>query len=357
MFGAADPNSGTASLIEVARGLGALLRTGWQPQNSIMLCSWSGEEYGLLGSTAWGEVNGDDQTGALSKTGILSRASAYLNVDVGVSWANFGASGTPSLGKVLMSALRDVKDPATQKPLSELWGQGKLYALGSGSDYTVFIDHLGIPSIDMHFSPEATYGVYHSTFDSFAWMATEGDPTFEYHVAMSQIWGIMTLRLAGTVTSATAPLPVDLTLQARAIDGYVVDLKASLNSTTKAKLDFETLETAVTAFSKATQMVQAEQIQHIEGKAVASSIHSLNERVILLKRQFLTVDGLPGRKWFRHCLQAPGLYTGYAPQMLPGIAQPIADGKLELAQQQIGVVAQRIEAAAADLQPPATSRI
>ena len=155
VYGAADPNSGTSQLLEVAKGLGALLAKGWRPRRTIVLCSWSGEEYGLLGSTAWSEVNAD--------SALLRRAVAYLNVDTGVSGRHFRAQGTPSLGRVLAGVLGAVADPAqpagSGATLADAWDDGDLFALGSGSDYTAFIDHLGIASLDMAFAPNGTYGL------------------------------------------------------------------------------------------------------------------------------------------------------------------------------------------------------
>lgn len=314
VYGAADPNSGTAQMIEVARGLGALLKTGWRPLRTIILCSWSGEEYGLLGSTAWAEVNGDSPSGEVDKSGILSRALAYLNVDTGVSGTKFVASGTPPLARVLAAVLGQVRDPRSRRPLSELWGAGELRALGSGSDYTAFIDHLGIASLDMSFSPEsgAMYGVYHSVYDSFSWMATQGDPTFEYHAAMASIWGLVALRLAGTSKAPLMPLPLDITLQADAIGGYIAEVIDMLNETTRPRLNFSAVDGAHKKFAEAAKDVMYEARQLARNKRARgrdAQVKSLNDRLVLLERKFLTVEGLPGRKWFRHCLQAPGLYT------------------------------------------------
>jgi len=350
VYGAADPNSGTAQLLEVAKGLGALLKTGWRPLRTLILCSWSGEEYGLLGSTAWGEIHGDSSSGGLSRTGFLSNALAYLNVDTGVSGAHFGASGTPSLGRVLAGVLGHVKDPSTQKPISETWDDGKLHALGSGSDYTVFIDHLGIPTLDLAFSPaDAAYGVYHSVYDSFAWMDTEGDPGFHYHVAMSQIWGLVALRLAGTTNQPLMPLPLDFSLQADAIKGYIVDVQKILNGTTRSLLDFGSLETAQESFSEAAQSLADEVRQIMEEVHTASRdtrIEAVNDRIAAVERNFLTTEGLPDRKWFRHVLQAPGLYTGYAAKTLPGIYEAIGAGQWSVAQSQITIAATHVQAAA-----------
>jgi N-acetylated-alpha-linked acidic dipeptidase len=130
VYGAADPNSGSAVMLEVAKGLGKLVQSGWRPERTIVLGSWSGEEYGLLGSTGWAEQ--------FAHT-TLKDAVAYLNVDVGVSGTAFHASASPSLGRAIRRALTKVRDPASLKPLSEVWGN-KLGTLGSGSDYTVFLD-------------------------------------------------------------------------------------------------------------------------------------------------------------------------------------------------------------------------
>merc|ERR1712048_588890 len=195
---------------------------------------------GLLGSTAWGEVNAE---------GLLARALVYLNVDTGVSGQTFHASGTPTLGKVLAGVLGQVRDPRSGVPLSEHWGDGDLYVLGSGSDYTVFIDHLGIPSLDMAFSPGRPYGVYHSVYDSFTWMQTEGDPGFHYHKVMAQIWGLVALRLSGASDAPPVPLPLNITLQAEAIAGYISDAKMKTAAAGGLALRFKGLEDAQSIFA------------------------------------------------------------------------------------------------------------
>jgi len=353
VYGAADPNSGTAQMIEVAKGLGALLKTGWRPARTIILCSWSGEEYGLLGSTAWAEVNGDSESGEVDKHGVLSRALAYINVDTGVSGTKFHASGTPSLGRLLAGVLGQVKDPRTKKPLSDNWGAGELTALGSGSDYTAFIDHLGIASLDMAFSPEsgAQYGVYHSVYDSFSWMATQGDPSFGYHVAMAHVWGLVALRLAGTTNAPLTPLPFDIKMQADAIGGYIAEAMDMLNQTTRPRLNFTDLQRKHRIFNDAAKNVMDEvrKLSRRRPRGRASLVKNLNDRLAFVERKFLTVEGLPGRKWFRHCLQAPGLYTGYAAKTLPGVTQAISDEDWSTAQAQMEAVGDRLVAAAAFL--------
>ena len=310
-----------------------------------MLCSWSGEEYGLLGSTAWGELNAAQP--------LLQRALAYLNVDVGVSGDQFQASGTPTLGQVLAGALGQVNDPKRGVPLSELWDDGDLMALGSGSDYTVFIDHLGIPSLDMSFSPGSAYGVYHSTFDSFEWMESEGDPGFLYHQAMARVWGLVALRLAGHEADAPAVVPLNYTLQAEAIKGYISDARARPNAS--AHLDFSKLDAAHSLFATAAARAMVEVAalaKEPSSPSRSARVAALNDRFAAVERRFLMAEGLPGRKWFRHCLQAPGLYTGYAPKTLPGVYDATTTEDWDVAQAQADRAAQHIAAAASALNEP-----
>jgi len=208
-FGAVDPNSGTTAMLEAARGFGKLLKNGWKPRRTIVLCSWDGEEYGLIGSTEWAEEYAEE---------LKEKAVAYLNMDAAVSGANFGASSVPSLWKLIRGATRDIRDPKTGKSIYQQWqdrsreplpepdltdaqagsdvkiAEARIGALGSGSDYTPFLQHLGIPSLDMGFGGD--YGVYHSAYDSFYWMTHFGDPTFAYHMAAAQLWGTVAMRLA-----------------------------------------------------------------------------------------------------------------------------------------------------------------
>ena len=200
VFGAVDPNSGSSAMLEVARGFGELLKQGWKPRRTIVLCSWDAEEYGLVGSTEWAEELAAE---------LRTKAVAYLNLDAAVSGAHFGASSVPSLWKLMRAATRDVKDPKTGKSVYQQWqdrarenrpegeqntGEARIGALGSGSDYTPFLQHLGVASTDMGFGGD--YGVYHSAYDSFYWMDHFGDPGFQYHVAAAQVWGTLAMRLA-----------------------------------------------------------------------------------------------------------------------------------------------------------------
>ena len=324
VFGAVDPNSGTATMLELGRGLGKLVGSGWVPRRSVYLLSWSGEEFGLLGSTAWGEIEG---------SWLAKQAVAYVNVDSGVSGANLGVSATPALGAAIRAAAADVADPSGGSVASR-WS-GRVDTLGSGSDYTVFLDHLGIASADLAFSGD--YGVYHSAYDSFDWMLTQGDPLFLYHVAMARLWGLLALRLADAVV-----LPFDHTDQAAALRSYQSDLQRIADASGHT-FDFTALTAAVDAYVDAAHAVGAcARRAATERRADAE----LNERLAMTERRFLTRDGLPRRPWFKHVLQAPGFYLGYAPDSLPGAAQAVRDGDWALAQAQIGVAAEAIAAAA-----------
>ena len=274
VFGAVDPNSGTAAMLEVGRAFGQLLKQGWKPRRTIVLGSWDAEEYGLIGSTEWAEENADE---------LQAKAVAYLNVDVAVSGPNFGASSVPSLWKLIRAATRDVKDPKTGKSIYEQWQdrareqrpeadqdskvEARIGALGSGSDYTPFLQHLGVPATDMGFGGD--YGVYHSAYDSFYWMSHFGDPNFVYHVAAAQLWGTIAMRLADAVA-----LPFDYTDYADQIrDFFNESVKTARRRNLANAFDEKAMNDALTEFSK----------QALRIKQKASSI-SLRSTVHLVQR-------------------------------------------------------------------------
>src|SRR6266850_5982907 len=207
-YGAVDPNSGTASFLETARGLAAALKGGWKPRRTILLASWDGEEYGLLGSTEWVE----DRVQALQQNAV-----AYINLDSSVTGGDLEVSGIPSLRDLIVEAAGDLAEPRHGGSVLDAWRSRKqrewarseppcpaeagvsfdlqLEALGSGSDYTAFADHAGIASLD--FSFEGAYGVYHSVYDDLFWMEKFGDPEFLYHAVASRLYGLLAMRLAG----------------------------------------------------------------------------------------------------------------------------------------------------------------
>lgn len=367
VFGAADPNSGTASMLELARGLGVLLSRGWRPQRTLLLCSWSGEELGLLGSTAWAEANAD----------LVQSAVAYLNVDMGVSGGALVAKGTYAL----RSALEDVigvvgrfeevaRGPPTRRrvgkkrpgvPDEDLLDTTKpvlrFFPAGSGSDFTVFLAHFGVASLDIAFEREganghnlAPYGQYHSIYDSFHWMdrfgggaATGGivGESFELLSRLAQIWGLLALRLADARV-----LPFNHTAQAQAMRGWAQHLGK--------KLDVHKLEGAIDAYETASLSTELQEGRRINidtstfSRSVNASLSSLNDRLAFTERQFLSKKGLPGRKWFRSLLQAPGLDDGYGAQAFPGVEDGMRMSRRE-GRRQLEILIRRTRRAAAFL--------
>ena len=230
--------------------------------------------------------------------------------------------------------------PLFAPPLTE----EELGTLGSGSDYTVFLDHLGVACLDFGFSPGGAYGVYHSTYDSFDWVdqyaGDEGKPgsSFNYMAAAARVWGVLALRLADG-----ALLPFDHEAAAAALVGYLAQLEAHA----VPGLDLGQLAAAVSAYGTAAQAAAADVAAADLGDSAA--VAALNARLSLTERRFLDAAGLPKRGWFKHTLQAPGLYLGYAAEAFPGVRQALDDGDGELAQQQADVAAGRVAAAAAFL--------
>jgi N-acetylated-alpha-linked acidic dipeptidase len=337
--GAVDPNSGTAAQIELARGLAAAMKTGWRPKRTILLASWDAEEYGLVGSTEWAEEHAAD---------LQKNAVAYLNCDSAATGPNLGMSGTPSLLALAMGAARDVPDPKAGGSIGagwesrqrSAWAQQtpvdlnarqdatffpRLAPLGSGSDYTVFIDHLGIPSVDFSFS--GGYGVYHSVYDNFRWMEMYGDPGFLYHAAAARLWGLMAMRLA-----AADVLPLQFSTYARDLQVDLDNLRRDVVRRARTAAadgakpavagDFTGVLSALQAFGAAGESLdQASNAALSSGDAAAR--RRVNEALMQVERAFLDPKGLPNRPWFRHMLIAPGLTTGYAPWPFPALQEAV----------------------------------
>ena len=330
VFGAADPGSGTAAMLETARALGELVRSGWKPRRTIVICAWDGEEPGLLGSTEWVEAN---------RAELQAKAVAYINTDVGVTGPNFIASASPSLKQLVRDATREVDDPATGLRVYDAWsehsprangdasgtareapttdtpGQASLGALGSGSDYSPFFDHAGIPSVDMAFGGD--YGVYHSLYDDFYWMKHFGDPTFAYHAALARVLGTLALRL-----DEADILPFDYQTYATEIERAATNrfLRAS-RETDKAALQ-PVLDAAAQLSASASRASQA--LRSISATSLdAAKADEINHSLAAVEQAFLAPGGLAGRPWFKHTIYAPGSYAGYAAEMLPGVSESL----------------------------------
>ncbi len=353
VYGAVDPNSGTAAMLETVHGLSELLKTGWKPDRTIIFGSWDDEEEGLIGSTEWGEQHEKD----------LANATAYFNLDVAVSGSNFSASAVPSLKGFMRDVTRFVPSPKggmlynvwreekTRQPERRTpdFNQGRtpnakvendvpVGDLGSGSDYSVFIQHLGIPSTDM--TSSGSYGVYHSAFDDFNWFKKFGDPTFVYEQEMARVLGLEALHMA-----AADVLPYDYELYGREISAYLD------RSQEKAKqmlgqdaIDFSKARSAAQRFTDAGARVLAIQ------KNPPPNAARLNQALIGAERALLLEQGLPNRPWFRHAIYAPGQYTGYAAVVVPGVNESIDARNKQLTQEQVQVLADALNRAAAVLE-------
>ncbi|KAF7919795.1 hypothetical protein BELL_1214g00010 [Botrytis elliptica] len=378
--GAGDPNSGSAALNEVVRSFGVAVSKGWKPLRTIVFASWDGEEYGLVGSTEWVE----EYLPWLNNANV-----AYINCDVGTSGPKFSASASPLHNKALGEILSLVQSPNQTIPgqtVGDLWN-GLISTMGSGSDFTAFQDYAGIPSIDLGFGPDVNHEGgekavfhYHSNYDSFYWMDTYGDPGFHYHEAMSKIWALYTAKMAETPV-----ISFNATDYANALQGYISKTEAKLDSImigssteeqdeearfrpssieTKGdintlKLSFKGLHNRATALKDAairhdsTAGILAEQAgQDIPWWKIVSKvklynqIRSVNEKYKYLERKFLYQEGLDGRSWFKHVVFAPGLWTGYAGAVFPGLVESIDSEDYENAEKWIGIIGECLENAA-----------
>jgi N-acetylated-alpha-linked acidic dipeptidase len=357
VYGAVDPNSGTAAMLEAVHGVGELLKSGWKPKRTLVFCSWDGEEEGLMGSTEWAEQHESE----------LASSPAYFNVDVAVSGPKFGASGVPSLKQFLRDIAKVVPSPkggtvyeawqkslqsdapSTQSP-TEAIGDSKRIPeaqiksdvpvgdLGSGSDYTAFLQHLGVPSTDM--SSSGPYGVYHSVFDNFAWFKKFADPDFAYEQEMARIFGLEAIRMADVDV-----LPYDYEEYAKEIEVYLdAARKRADNKFGERVLDFGAVNVAAYHFEMAGAKILAKQ------KNPSRDIARLNQVLRSAERALLIPQGLPHRPWFKHAIYAPGEYTGYAAVVIPGVNEALDKGDSEAARQQLAALAAALDRTAKTLE-------
>ncbi len=334
-YGGVDPSSGTASMMELTRALGELKAQGIRPQRTLVVCSWDGEEYALTGSTEWGENFADE---------LKRKAVAYLNVDSSTSGPNFNPSAVASLAPVLEEVSRSVTAP-TGRPLwedlrAQRAEQGKQRGgaapdlvdtrIGSGSDHTVFLNHLGVPTVGLDF--DGPYGVYHSVYDNFYWMDKIGDPGYRYHTTMTQMWGSLALRLA----NADA-LPFDFSRYAEKVREFTRDLQQA-GAVTDEQVDLRPLLRATVEMQTAGRAlkhhVEEETLRH--GSLPAAQSAELNRAALAFERNWLNPDGIPGRPWFKHLLYA-ARYT-YAHLELPGLTEAVEGRDWKRAAEQAGLL-------------------
>lgn len=350
--GAGDPNSGSAALNEVIRSLGEAIKRGWKPLRTIVFASWDGEEYGLVGSTEWCE----EYLPWLSVSTV-----AYLNVDTGAGGPHFGAAASPILNDLIYNITSLVPSPNTTvagQSVLDTWTDRKIRTIGSGSDYTAFQDLIGIPSLDIRFGRSTNDSVYHyhSNYDSFHWMDTQGDPTWEYHTTIAKIWALLAVKL-----SETPILPFSAATYAQNLQSYLSQVKkdAAQSSIPKDKFSFDALEAVAHEFAIIAQRFDAytasltgELGDHVPWWKFWRKIRlwykvkKANTQYKFLERQFLHPEGLDGdRSWFKHVVFAPGRWTGYAGATWPGLVESFEDGDLENARKWEGIVLGRLKAA------------
>jgi N-acetylated-alpha-linked acidic dipeptidase len=345
IYGGVDPASGTASLMELARALGTLAKQGARPKRTIVFASWDAEEFTLTSSTEWGEEHARE---------LGEHAVAYLNVDSAASGPNFGAAAVPALNRLIEESAAAVADPQSSQSVAAAFRRsthevGALPTaggadlvnnrLGSGSDYTVFLNFLGVPVLDMSFT--GPYGVYHSIYDNRRWVEKFGDPGFRYQAAMARLWGIIALRLANADV-----LPLDYRACADRLREFFRELAERLPAGDRALL--APLTAAVDQYATAAQTMG----RRIEAALTArtpdpSGLAAVNRALMSAERAFLDRDGLPGRPWYRHLIYAPR--PTYAPEVLPGVAEAIEAGDRARLRDQVGRLAAALDRAAAVL--------
>ena len=380
--GASDPVSGLVALLEEARAVGELAKSGWKPKRTILYAAWDGEEPGLLGSTEWAETHADE---------LRRKAAVYINSDSN-SRGFFGAGGSHTLEAFVNQVIRDVPDP--EKGISvadralagaELFGTPEikeqartshtlpLEPLGSGSDFTPFLQHLGIAALNIGYGGEEEYGQYHSIYDSFAHFTRFVDPKFDYGVALSKTGGRITLRLADADV-----LPLGFDRSAAAISKYVEEVEKLTGDLRKESedrarqldqkvfqavddptqswvapkrldavpyLNFAPLQNAAAALRKSTAAYQkAYAAATAGGKLPPADVQARLDQVLLQAERSLTrSEGLPRRNWYVHQIYAPGYYTGYGVKTLPAVREAIEQRQWQEAEQQIGILAGVIE--------------
>ena len=345
VYGAVDPSSGTAAMLESVHGIGALLQQGWRPKRTILICSWDAEEEGLIGSTEWVEQNAK----------ALEHAVAYFNTDVAVAGPDFSAAAVPSLKEFLRELTRSVPSPLggtvyQQWKINSASGnehrrsnappvageEVQVGDLGSGSDFTAFLQHVGVPSTDI--SSGGPYGVYHSAFDNYAWYTQNADPKFVYLQEMARVFGLEALRMADADV-----LPYDYVTYAREISSYI-DAAKQKSKDQGLSLDLGPAQAAAVRFSAAAEHV------HRQQTAASGDLAKLNLELRQAEADLLSEAGLPNRPWFRHTIYAPGEYTGYAAVVIPGVNEALDSKDQQRAAQQLTVLTLALNRAAQTLE-------
>ncbi len=382
--GADDPLSGQVAMMAEARGLGELVKTGWKPKRTIVYCAWDGEEPGLIGSTEWAETHAD----LLRKNAVV-----YINSDTNAR-GFFEVNGSHTIEKFINDVTRDVTDPEKKISVFERSRAAQIIrgtpearrearertdlrieALGSGSDYTVFLDHLGIASLNIGYGGEGqTGGVYHSVYDSFDHYTRFGDPDFAYGIALAQTGGRAVLRFAnadvlpyafnnfadsvGTYVREVSKLADDMREETKEKNRRIADktfvavfdpTETYVVPTANAPvpyLNFAPLQNALARLQESAHKYDAAS-RATDRKMTLQTQQALDEALMQTERAMLRDAGLPRRSWFKHQIYAPGFYTGYGVKTLPAIREAIEQRNWTEAEQQINLVAETITQIAA----------
>jgi len=386
--GAQDPLSGQSSLLEEARALGVLLKQGWKPRRTIIYTAWDGEEPMLLGSTEWAETHAVE---------LRQHAAVYINTD-GNDRGVLNMGGSHSLEQFINGVARDIEDPESKMTV---WQRAQLSkiaetksaedrkelrqradlrinALGSGTDFTAFLDHLGIATLDLGYSGEDEQGIYHSIYDDFYWYTHFSDTTFVYGRALAQTVGTSMMRLADAEV-----LPFDFVNFADTVGTYTKNLQKLLadkqeeigernqeldegmfkatfdprrptvpptREEVPPHLNFAPMQNAVDALTRSAKHYQealAKKQDNLGDEAMAAKLGALNRELMESERRLTNADGLPRRPWYKHLLYAPGVYSGYGVKTVPGVREGIEQKRYAEADAEIVRVAKALEDEAA----------
>ncbi len=376
--GASDPVSGVVAMMEEARAISELVKTGWKPRRTLVFCAWDGEEPGLIGSTEWAEAHADE---------LKRKAVAYINSD-GNSRGFLFAGGSPTLETLMTEVARDVIDPQTKISVLERSKSRSavnadnararldivnsknlpLGALGSGSDYSPFIQHLGVPALNLAYGGEGQGGEYHSIYDSYDHFIRFKDPDFQYGIALAQTAGRAALRLANA-----DKLPFDFRSFHRTVYKYLAEITSLIDDMRQATeaenrliaekrfvhaadptntfyapeqkdavpfLDLSPLQNAIAKLDRASQtFADSSSLINIQ----PGHLKALNAILYQSEQELLTDDGLPRRPWYRHTIYSPGYYTGYGVKTLPGVREAIEQRNWDEAKQQIQIASEALE--------------
>ncbi len=346
--GAMDPVSGNAALMETARTLAEMTKQGWRPKRTIIFASWDAEEWGLIGSTEWGEKYADE---------IREKTVAYFNTDSNRAGI-LSFAGSHTLERFLNEVAKSITDPNSgrsawtvmkEKAVEEAGDDDekkkeldtrrdlRIRALGSGSDYTVFLDHLAVASVNTAFRAPI-FGTYHSIYDSFDWYEKFGDPEFAYGRALAEVHAVALTRMAQADV-----LPFEFTNFADTVGVYLKELDELLNKKRKKdasiSLDLKPLQGGLDEITKAAQAYEKAFEQALKGAGAKGDLSKANAALRQVEQAMRLEKGLPGqREWFKHSLYAPGFYTGYGVKTIPGVRESIEQDEWATARTQVGVV-------------------